>query len=184
MTKRFKMACGCIALLFFFVAASSVHADKVKEGDAAKGSPLGAERTGEEPKKEEIVATGELVDYGRALFTGERHFSKRGAPCIACHALRYPGVRGGNWGPDLTEMYTRLGEEGLSAVLKSPPFLGMKKMYEERPLTDDEIKALVAFARDAAVQKGVKTSHLFPWAGIAFFGLILGIFSIYKRRIG
>jgi hypothetical protein len=59
----------------------------------------------------------------------------------------------------------------------------MKKMYEERPLADDEIKALIAFAKDAAARKEVKAGHLFPWAGFVFFGVIMGIFSLYKRRI-
>jgi hypothetical protein len=80
-------------------------------------------------------------------------------------------------------MYTNMGEEGILEVLKSPPFAGMKKMYEERPLTEDEIKALAVFAKDAALGKRADTPHFFPWAGIAFFGVILGVFSLYKRRI-
>jgi mono/diheme cytochrome c family protein len=151
----------------------------LKETDlaGAAAKPVG------EPKEEKIVFTEELLQQGKALFTGEKHLSKRGAPCVACHALRYSGVRGGNWGIDLTEMYTNMGEEGLSGILKNPPFPGMKKMYEEKPLTDDEIKALVAFAKDAAVRKEAAPPHFFPWAGIAFFGVILGIFGIYKRRV-
>lgn len=150
----------------------------LKETDlaSAAAAPVG------EPKEERITVTEELLQQGKALFVGEKHFSKRGAPCVACHALRYSGVRGGNWGPDLTEMYTNIGEEGLLTVLKSPPYLGMKKMYEEKPLTDDEIKALVAFAKDAAMRKEAAAPHFFPWAGIGFFGAILGIFSLYKRR--
>ena len=183
MTNHFKLACGSVALVFFFVAASPLHADKVKEGDADKGSPTAAQSAGREPKKEEIVASDELVDRGRALFTGERHFSKRGATCVSCHAIRYQGVRGGNWGPGLTQMYTTMGEEGMQAVLKGPPFAGRKKMYEEKPLTEDEIKALAAFAKDAASRREEAAPHFFPWAGIVFFFIIMGIFSLYKRRI-
>jgi len=146
-------------------------------------SPVKAETAKEETKPEGIVVTEDLLRRGKALFIGEEHLSKRGAPCVACHALRYRGVRGGNWGPDLTEMYTNMGEEGISAVLKNPPFAGMKKMYEEKPLTEDEIKALTAFAKDAAMRKETAAPHFFPWAGIAFFGVILGVFGIYKRRV-
>jgi len=183
MTDRFKVVGWCIALLVFCGSASLGLAETGKNVAESAETAAPAKPAGEEPKKEEIVATGELIRQGKALFTGERHFSKRGAPCVACHALRYSGVRGGNWGPDLTQMYTNMGEDGLAGVLKSPPFLGMKKMYEEKPLTDDEIKALVAFARDAAMRKGEAAPHFFPWPGIAFFGLILGIFGIYKRRV-
>ena len=150
---------------------------------AAVLSPVRAETPKEEVKKEGFVVTADLLQQGKALFTGEKNFTKRGAPCVACHALRYSGVRGGNWGPDLTEMYTTMGEEGMMEILKSPPFAGMKKMYEEKPLTEDEIKALTAFAKDAASRTDVAAPHFFPWAGIAFFGVMMGIFSLYKRRI-
>ncbi|HET6513802.1 MAG TPA: c-type cytochrome [Thermodesulfovibrionales bacterium] len=183
MTNRFKVVCSFFALLIFCAALSPVHADTAKKGAESSATAAPSNPAGKEPNKEESVATGELVHRGKALFTGERHFTKRGAPCVACHALRYSGVRGGNWGPDLTQMYTNMGEEGLAGVLKSPPFSGMKKMYEEKPLTDDEIKALVAFAKDAGARKGEAAPHFFPWAGMAFFGLILGIFGIYKRRV-
>jgi hypothetical protein len=167
MRKRFEVAGLLFCLLFLCIAVSTVNAEPVKE----------------KPIQEESVVTADLPLKGKALFIGEKNFTKRGAPCVACHALRYSGVRGGNWGPDLTEMYTNMGEEGMMTVLKSPPFAGMKKMYEERPLTEDEIKAITAFAKDASTGKKADTPHFFPWAGIAFFGLIMGIFSLYKRRI-
>lgn len=167
MTGHLKVVIVCLALLLCSAAGVSA------------GSVAAAEEAGQQG----IVVTEELLRKGRALFIGEEHFAKRAAPCVACHALRYPGVRGGNWGPDLTEMYTNLSEEGLMAVLQSPPYAGMQKMYEERPLTEDEIKALVAFAKDAAAGREDAAPHFFPWAGIGFFGLILGIFSLYKRRI-
>lgn len=167
-------SCFLAVLLIF---ASPVRAEAAKEassvgaGAVAAGQPDGG------------AVPAELIRRGEALFTGAEHFSKRGAPCVACHALRYPGVRGGNWGPDLTEMYTNLSEEGLTAVLQSPPYAGMKKMYEEKPMSEDEIKALVAFAKDAAERKAEAAPHYFPWAGIAFFGVMLGFFSLYKRRV-
>jgi mono/diheme cytochrome c family protein len=171
MINRFKLTCLCSVLLVLCAVESPVHAD------------TGKGEEGKESKQEEVVITEELIQQGKALFTGEKHFSKRGAPCVACHALRYPGVRGGNFGADLTDMYTNMGEEGLLGVLKTTPFPAMKKMYEERPLADDEIKALIAFAKDAAARKEVQAPHLFPWAGIVFFGVIMGIFTLYKRRI-
>ncbi len=167
MRKRFQAAVFLSGLLFLCVAVSTANAETAKEG----------------PRQEETVVSAELLRKGKALFTGEQNFTRRGAPCVACHALRYPGVRGGNWGPDLTDMYTNMGEEGMMAVLQSPPYAGMKKMYEVRPMTEDEIKALIVFAKDAALSKKEDTPHFFPWAGIAFFGVVMGVFSLYKRRI-
>jgi mono/diheme cytochrome c family protein len=167
MRKCFEIAGVVFALLVLSAAVSPVRAETEKD----------------ESKTEGIVVNEDLLRRGKALFTGEEHFAKRGAPCVACHALRYSGVRGGNWGPDLTEMYTNMGEEGILEILKSPPFAGMKKMYAEKPLAEDEIKALAAFAKDAASRKDAAAPHFFPWAGIVFFGVILGVFSIYKRRI-
>jgi mono/diheme cytochrome c family protein len=125
----------------------------------------------------------ELSRKGRALFTGEEHFGEKGAPCAACHALRYRGIMGGNFGTDLTQMYTNLGDEALFEVLKSPPFAGMQKMYQERALNDEEIKALIAFAKDACNSGEKAAFHFFPWGGIGVLGITLGIFSLYKRRI-
>jgi mono/diheme cytochrome c family protein len=167
MNKRFQIA-GILAVLLVLSAAIS---------------PVLAETQAGESRQEGIAAPEELLQQGKALFTGKKHFSKGGAPCVACHALRHAGIHGGTWGPDLTNMYANMGEEGILAVLKSPPFAGMKKMYEEKPLTEDEIKALAAFARDALTRKEAATPHLFPWAGIGFFGAVLGIFSLYKRRV-
>ncbi len=166
-----------LMLAALLISASPARGETAKEASPAKTGTMAAGQ----PDGGAVPA--ELIRRGEALFTGAEHFSKRGAPCVACHALRYPGVRGGNWGPDLTEMYTTLSGEGLAAVLQSPPYAGMKKMYEERPMSEDEIKALVAFAKDAAERKAEAAPHYFPWAGIAFFGVMLGFFSLYKRRV-
>ena len=59
----------------------------------------------------------------------------------------------------------------------------MKKIYADRPLTDDEIKALMALFKDSAVQKADGGSKIYPLAGVILFvGLLLGLF-LYKRRI-
>lgn len=150
---------------------------------AASVSPARAAAQKEETKKDTLIVTEELLRKGKALFTGEMKFAKGGAPCAACHAIRYPGVQGGSWGPDLTEMYADLGEDGMLENLKDPAFAGMKKMYRDKPLAVDEIKALAVFAKGVTLGKKEKAPHNYPWAGIAFFGVIMGIFSLYKWRI-
>ena len=134
-------------------------------------------------KTEEVVVTPELVATGKALFTGRKQFNKGGAPCVACHAFSYPGIQGGNLAADLTGLYTRMGEQGVRGVLKSLKFPVMKKVYADRPLTDEEIISLIAFTKDASVQKGYSCSAAFPLAGAGLFVLLMLGLTLYKRRI-
>jgi len=134
-------------------------------------------------KPTEIAVTPELVAMGKALFTGARQFSKGGAPCAACHAFNSAGVAGGRLAADLTELYEGIGEPGMKGVLKALKFPIMNKAYADKPLTDEEITALVAFAKDAAARKGATAGSAFPAAGAGLFVcLIIGL-SLYKRRI-
>jgi cytochrome c553 len=126
----------------------------------------------------------ELIESGKALFTGARKFNKGGAPCVSCHAFAYPGVHGGNLAPDLTRMYEGFGEQGMKDVLKSLEFPTMKRIYADKPLTDEEISALIAFARDAGEKKSPDTGKGPVAAGTAlFFCGLIGL-TLYKRRIG
>lgn len=133
--------------------------------------------------KAEIAPTPELVAQGKAFFTGERRLAKGGAPCVACHAFTYPGVAGGNLAADLTYIYEGMGEQGMRGVLKSLKFPTMKKIYADRPLTDEEITALIAFAGDAAARKGGGEPRLFPAAGAGILVVLLAGLTLYKRRI-
>jgi mono/diheme cytochrome c family protein len=131
----------------------------------------------------EVVATPELIATGKALFSGKKQFSKGGAPCIACHAFSYPGMQSGNLAADLTSLYTRMGEQGVRGVLKSLKFPVMKKIYADRPLTDEEITALIAFVKDAATRKGCGCAYAYPLGGVGLFVLFMLGMTLYKRRI-
>lgn len=137
------------------------------------------------PEKTEPLVTPELIAQGKALFTGSKRFAKGGAPCLSCHPFTYPGISGGNLSiADLSKSYQKMGDTGMQGALKALKFPIMKNMYADRPLTDDEVNALMALFKDSAAQKeaggGVKT---FPLAGgVLFFGLLLGL-ALYKRRI-
>ena len=150
------------------------------EGGAASMTPLP-----EQPpaRSEETVLTPELVAAGKALFTGRKGFSKGGAPCGACHAFTYPGVQGGNLAADLTGVYIKMGEQGVRGVLKSLKFPIMKKVYADRPLTDEEITALTVFFKDAAARKGGGVPTAFPLAALGLFVLFMLGLTLYKRRI-
>lgn len=149
-----------------------------------KGEAPGAAKSAAEERKVEVAPTPELVASGLALFTGERRFAKGGAPCAACHRLRYPGVSGGKLAADLSDLYEGMGEEGLRGVLGSLQFPVMKKAYAGRPLTDEEIAALIAFMKDATAHRKGGEAGAFPLAGAGVFALCLAAFALYKRRIG
>lgn len=141
--------------------------------------------TAEQPvdKKLDIVVTPELIGTGKALFTGGKQLSKGGAPCVACHTFRYSDVQSGNLAADLTGLYERMGEQGVSGVLKSLKFPIMKKIYADRPLSDEEITAIIAFLKDAALKKDINRTVSFPLTGIGLFVLLLLGLALYKRRI-
>ena len=136
-------------------------------------------------EQKETVVTPELIAQGKALFTGNRRLSKGGAPCFSCHPFTYPGIAGGNLSTaDLSKSYQKLGDTGMRGALKALKFPTMKKIYADRPLTDDEITALMALFKDSATQSGGSGSSAFPLAGGVLFVLLLIGLSLYKRRIG
>jgi mono/diheme cytochrome c family protein len=155
-----------------------------KETSPAAAAEKSAEPADQPPaKKVEIAVTPQLLAQGKALFTGAQPFAKGGAPCLSCHAFRYPGIESGNLAADLTGLYARMGEQGIRGVLKSLKFPIMKKIYADRPLTDEEIHALAAFAEDAAVRKESPGGSVYPAAGAGLFACLIVGLTLYKRRI-
>ncbi|MCM0082950.1 cytochrome c [Geomonas sp. Red32] len=154
-------------------------------GAPAAGAPAAAPAAGDakgaEPPKE-VVVTKELLATGVQLFTGKQPFAKGGAPCVSCHRLGYPGIDGGVLAADLTSSYEKMGENGIHGVLKGLSFPVMKKIYADRPLTDDEIAALTALFKDASAKKA-PTRDPYPAAGLGFFALLFVAAIIFKRRI-
>jgi len=135
------------------------------------------------PKPAETVATPELVARGRALFTGGIPFANGGAPCAGCHGFGVAGVPGGNLAVDLGARAEAAGEQGFRGLLKSLNFPIMRQMYADKPLTDEEITALVAFSKDAVARKTVPAGTYFPVAGVVVFACLIVGLTLYKRRI-
>lgn len=147
----------------------------------ADGAAAAALPTGEQMA---VVVTPELIAQGKALFIGNKRLAKGGAPCISCHPFTYPGIDGGNLSiADLNKSYQKMGDTGMQGALKALKFPTMKKIYAERPLTDDEITALMALFKDSATQKGGGTRVSLPLVGGGLFVLLLLGLALYKRRI-
>jgi mono/diheme cytochrome c family protein len=165
--------------------SAPAQANATAAGNAATAAPAGTvpveTKTAEAPKGE-VAVTKELLATGVALFTGKQPFAKGGAPCISCHKLSYPGINGGALAADLTGLYDKMGESGVRGVLKSLSFPVMKKIYAERPLSEDEMTALTALFKDAAAKKSVPNDP-YPLAGLGFFALCLVAAILFKRSI-
>lgn len=146
-------------------------------GGAAAASPPASEQI-------TVAVTPELIAKGKALFTGSERFSKGGAPCLSCHPFTYPGIQGGNLSvADLSKSYAKMGDVGMKGALKSLKFPIMKKAYADKPLTDDEITALVALSKDASGKTTANSLAAFPVTGAALFVFLIAGLALYKRRI-
>ncbi|MCZ7603184.1 MAG: cytochrome c [Melioribacteraceae bacterium] len=129
------------------------------------------------------------VDKGKNLFEGKTQFANGGVPCLACHNVSLPNVTGGGLlAKDLTKAFSRLSAAGVDGIIRNPPFPAMTNSYSQKPLTDDEIKSLLAFLYDAD-KKGVNQSLAGAYDINLLILLIFGInlafllLLIYWRRV-
>ena len=137
------------------------------------------------PEPDEL--TEEDIVLGENLFEGSVRLSNGGPACNSCHDVTNDAVIGGGiLAKELTTVFSRLGGPGVRAILGSPPFPVMQKAYEDDPLTDTEVKALVGFLEKADSEKSLQQPRdygvgLFA-SGVAGSGILLGLYSLLWRR--
>lgn len=99
------------------------------------------------------IATATAVDMarGRDLFLGQEALKSGAVQCLSCHTVLGAGggISGGLLAKDLTNVFGRLGDQGLDAALNNPAFPVMNQIFTEHPLQPDEVFALRAFLYDA-----------------------------------
>lgn len=118
------------------------------------------------------------VAAGMEIFLGKRKLSAGGPPCISCHTLGSIGdFGGGRLGPDLTQVYQRLGgRKSLGAWLSAPATPTMQSVFRDHPLQSAEILPLLAVFEESSRQSqpATTTSQIrFFLAGFA--GTLLGL---------
>jgi mono/diheme cytochrome c family protein len=114
------------------------------------------------------------IQLGAALFQGKKRFSRKGASCFSCHTVNYSeGMTGGGLAADLTNVSTRMGSQGIKAILKSLPFPAMKVTYSDHPLTDEEIEALAAFFTEVAKSQKRREIIIWKFHNANFLGQLL-----------
>lgn len=117
---------------------------------------------------------------GAELFQGTQRLASGGPACNSCHGMQHDKVMGGgSLAVDLTLAYKRLGEEGVAAILSSPPFPLMKRAYQDHPIDPKEATALVAFLWERAVEMESAP----PDAGKRDWGLLLFIGGVVGAGI-
>jgi hypothetical protein len=127
---------------------------------------------------------------GRNYFTGGIRFQNGGAPCMACHTAGNIGqMGGGNLGLDKTDLFTRVGAAGISAMLDNPAFPVMREAFKGKTFTAQEKADLIAFFQQAATEPtrpaAVYSGRMFY---AAFFGALVLFIAMYlvwiNRREG
>ena len=134
-------------------------------------------------------ATEEQILLGQALFQGTTRFANSGPTCNSCHEVTNDAVIGGGvLARELTTVFSRLGGPGVRAILGSPPFPVMQRAYLHKPLTDEEVVALVGFLQRADEEQALHQPRdygpkLFA-VGLAGTALLLGLYSLlWGRRL-
>ena len=144
--------------------------------DASAGEPVAPE---EPASEEEILA-------GQELFQGSLRLVNGGPACNACHEVRNDAVIGGGiLATELTTVFSRMGGPGVTAILGRAPFPVMQAAYEDRSLTEHEVRALVAFLEYADSEQYNQLPRdyglgLFA-SGVVGAGVLFGLFGFVWR---
>ena len=125
---------------------------------------------------------------GRAFFLGNAKLKAGAIPCISCHTVRGVGsaVPGGTLAKDLTNVFARLGDEGLDRALASPAFPLMNKVFAAHPLDQAEVFALRAFLYKANLggePKGDDSLSIGLFAGAGVGAVLLLLNAAWSRRL-
>lgn len=92
------------------------------------------------------LVTSTDIERGKNLFQGTAKFSNGGPACISCHNVNNQAIfNGGLLAKDLTTAFARLSPAGVDGILRNPPFPAMVNGFGLAPLTDQEVKDLLAF---------------------------------------
>ena len=87
---------------------------------------------------------------GEEVFTGKTRLRNRGPACISCHSVAgLPFPNGGTLGPDLTQVYKKLGPQGTQSAMQTLFFRVMTPIYSAHMLAPEEQADLMAFLKQA-----------------------------------
>jgi hypothetical protein len=131
--------------------------------------------------------TAQEIRAGQQLFEGSVRFANNGPACNACHHVNHPAVTGGGiLARDLTRSHSRMGNDGVSAMLTDAPFPVMKVAYEGKPLNAGEVRALAGFLQQADKEHAAQVPTAYGWkmfaSGAGGVVVLFALFSLVGRR--
>jgi mono/diheme cytochrome c family protein len=155
-------------------------------GSPASSSDIAAPSAQAAQESMAEAAPGE-IQRGQDLFEGKVRFSNKGPSCNACHHVTSDALLGGGvLAKELTLVFSRMGQQGVSAILGNTPFPVMQTAYEGKALSEDEISALVAFLQHVDKEHASQMPKAWGWrmfsAGTGGVVVLLGIFGLAGRR--
>lgn len=147
------------------------------------GATAGGEAAPEE------AATPAQIKLGEQLFRGSVRFANGGPACSSCHHVTQDAVIGGGiLAKELTAAHKTLGGPGIRAILGAPPFPVMQQAFAKKPLTDEEMTALVGYLADASTKpqsydQPRQDSLKLLFGGLGGFSVLMIAFAlIWNRR--
>lgn len=153
-------------------------------GGGAAGKETAAAPAAKAPAAEGTPAE---IQLGGDLFEGKVRFANGGPSCNACHHVKSDAhLGGGVLAAELTLVFSRMGKEGVSAILGSSPFPVMGAAYAGKAFSEKEVNALVAFLQNIDKEHARQMPKEWGWrmfsAGVGGVVVLLGIFSLAGRR--
>jgi hypothetical protein len=132
-------------------------------------------------------ATPEDIEHGRLLFSGASRLEGGGPACMSCHNVKDDKLIGGGLlAKDLTNVFARLNESGIKAIVTSSPFPAMKYAYMNHPVTSDEAYQITAYFKVADKESIYQHSRdygaYFLIAGFSGLAMLLIIFTFFWRE--
>jgi cytochrome c2 len=160
--------------------------DHLRELESGGAAAVGV-TANQAPTEPARKVTEEDILRGQELFQGNIRFSERGPACNSCHHVKNDAVIGGGiLAKELTSVFSTMGEPGVRAILGTPPFAVMEQAYRDKPLSEDEVHALVAFLQRADEQQSFQQPRDYGirLAGTGAVGtvLLLGAYALIFRQ--
>lgn len=151
-------------------------------------NPAGAGQATTQPQAPTQVLPPGNYARGWKLFTGEVALVGGGPPCMGCHNVGGIGrYGGGSLGPDLTQVYSRLGEPGLTSALANFPFPTMAAVFTGKALDPQEQADLLVFfaqvdAQGQAMPPAVFDRYFWFWGLTGMALLFAGMVIFWPRQ--
>lgn len=153
----------------------------------AGGAPAASGPAAAAQAKPVAEAHPEDIQRGQALFEGKLAFAGGGPSCNACHHVTSESTLGGGiLASELTLVFSRMGQEGVRAILGSSPFPVMQAAYAGKQFSEDEVRALVGFLQHVDKEHSRHMPVEYGWrmlsAGVGGVLVLLVIYSLAGRR--